>query len=98
VTQQENLATAEKFGAAINSGQFEQFRDLMTTGIVDHDPAPDQGPGADGFIGFFTTMKTAFPDLTVAVEHLVADEDNVAFAYTLSGTHQGAFQGVAPTG
>jgi predicted ester cyclase len=29
---------------------------------------------------------------------VVADEDYVCLAYTLSGTHQGDFQGVAPTG
>ncbi len=29
---------------------------------------------------------------------MVADEENVALAYTLTGTHQGDFNGVAPTG
>ncbi|MBA3803810.1 MAG: ester cyclase, partial [Acidimicrobiia bacterium] len=46
----------------------------------------------------FTTMRTAFPDLHVDVEHLVADDENVAFAYRITGTHQGEFQGIAPTG
>ena len=43
-------------------------------------------------------MRTAFPDLQVEVEHLVADDESVAFAYTLSGTHDGPFQGHEPTG
>ncbi len=43
-------------------------------------------------------MRTAFPDMNVEVEHLVADDDNVAFAYTLTGTHNGPFQGHEPTG
>ena len=43
-------------------------------------------------------MRTAFPDLNVAVETLVADGDQVAFAYTLTGTHQGPFQGNPATG
>lgn len=66
--------------------------------MVDHDPAPDQGPGTEGFKQFFTTMRTAFPDLHVEVEHLVADDENVALAYRITGTHQGEFQGVAATG
>ena len=32
------------------------------------------------------------------VEHLVADENNVSIAYTVTGTHQGDFMGVPPTG
>jgi len=30
--------------------------------------------------------------------HMVADDANVAIAYTLTGTHQGDFNGIAPTG
>lgn len=46
----------------------------------------------------FGELRTAFPDMKVEVDHLVADDDNVAFAYTFSGTHTGEFQGHAPTG
>lgn len=37
-------------------------------------------------------------DLEVAVDHMVADDENVAIAYTITSTHKGAFHGVAPTG
>ena len=43
-------------------------------------------------------MRTAFPDLHVEAEHLVADDDGVAFAYTLTGTHRGPLMGHDPTG
>ena len=46
----------------------------------------------------FGEMRTAFPDLKIEVEHLTATEDDVAFAYTVSGTHRGEFQGHAATG
>jgi predicted ester cyclase len=36
--------------------------------------------------------------LSVSIEHMVADEDNVAFAYTVTGTHTDNFMGVSPTG
>ena len=54
--------------------------------------------GPDGFKALFTDMRTAFPDLHVEVETLVADDDQVAFAYTLTGTQNGPFQGHAATG
>ena len=65
---------------------------------VDHDPAPGQGPGRKGFSDFLTSLATAFPDAHIESEQVVADEDHVAVAYTLTGTHEGDFNGVSPTG
>lgn len=98
MSKQDNIAANKAFGAAINSGELHEFRNLMTSDVKDHDPAPDQGPGPEGFIEFFTTFRKAFPDLEVAVDHMVADEDNIAMAYTITGTHKGDFQGIPPTG
>ena len=61
-------------------------------------PAPGQEAGPEGYVQFFTELRTAFPDLHLTVDKMVADGDSVAFAYTMTGTHQGTFQGVAPTG
>ena len=93
-----NIATAKKMGEAINKGHFEEFHNIFAKDVVDHDPAPDQGKGPEGFIGFFTAFRTAFPDLKIAVEHMVADEENVAIAYTVTGTHDGPFQGIPASG
>ena len=98
MSKEANIATAEKMGEAINKGQLEKFREIFAPDVVDHDPAPDQAKGPEGFIGFFTQFRHAFPDLKIAVEHMVADDDNVAIAYTATGTHQGPFQGIPATG
>ena len=71
---------------------------MFADDVVDNDPAPDQGPGSDGLKQFFTALRTGFPDVKVEPSTLVADDDNVAIAYTISGTHQSEFNGVAPTG
>ena len=93
-----NEAAQKKFGEAVNTGKLEMIRDVVAADAVDHDPAPDQQQGPQGFIDFFTMMRTAFPDLNLDVEHMVTDEDNVSFAYTVSGTHRGPFMGLQPTG
>ncbi len=93
-----NEAAQKKFGEAVNTGKLEMIRDVVSADVKDHDPAPMQGPGPQGFIDFFTMMRNAFPDLGLEVNHLVTDADNVSFAYTVSGTHKGEFMGVAPTG
>ena len=93
-----NLAAQEAFGAAVNSGDLGAFDELVAADSVDHDPAPGQLAGPPGFRAFFADLRTAFPDLHIDVETLLADDDQVAFAYTLTGTHAGPFQGHAPTG
>ena len=97
MSKQDNIKTQQQFGEAINNGNLERFKDLMAPNVHDHDPAPDQGPGPEGFIQFFDTFRSAFPDLKVEVDHMVADDDNVAIAYTVTGTHKGDFMGVSAT-
>jgi len=98
MSREENTATQERLGAAVNSGDLDVLDDVFAPNVVDHDPAPDQGPGPAGFKHFFEGLRRAFPDLHVTPEHMVVDDDNVAFAYTITGTHQGDFLGIAPTG
>ena len=45
-----------------------------------------------------TALRSAFPDLTLAVHQLVGTDDIVAIHATASGTHRGTFQGVPATG
>ncbi len=93
-----NIAAQEKFAEGVNSGNFDVFDEVIDPDVVDHDPAPEQGPGPQGFKDMFRAMRAAFPDLQVTPEHMTATEDDVALAYTIAGTHQGDFLGVAPTG
>ena len=98
MSQQDNITATKQFGEAVNSGNLNVFHDVMAPAVVDHDPAPEQGPGPEGFMHFFSVFRTAFPDLNIIVDHMVTDDDNVAIAYTVTGTHQGDFLGVPATG
>lgn len=98
MSKQDNIAATERLGAAVNSGKLEALREVFAPTVIDRDPAADQGAGPEGFIKFFTEFRAAFPDLNISVEQLVADDDNVAIAYTVTGTHQGDFLGIPATG
>ena len=98
MSQQANIETTKKMGEAVNAGHLDVLNQVFAADVKDHDPAPDQGPGPEGFINFFSSFRKSFPDLKIAVEQMVADEDNVAIAYTITGTHEGPFQGIPPTG
>ena len=98
MSNEANIEAQKRWGEAVVSGNLDALEDLATANVLDHDPAPDQGPGAAGFKTFFKGLRAAFPDLTISVDHLVACDDDVAIAYTLKGTHRGLFAGIPPTG
>jgi predicted ester cyclase len=99
MTKEANLAATHRWGAEVaSSGNYDVLDEILAPGFVDHDPAPDQGPGIEGLKGFFRKMRSAFPDLKAEADEIAATDDHVAMRYTLSGTHEGEFQGVAPTG
>lgn len=93
-----NMAALGKFAEAVNQGKFELFPEAVAAECVDHDPAPGQGPGPEGYHKFFSELREAFPDLSVAPVTVVADEESLAFAYSMTGTHRGVLMGIAPTG
>lgn len=99
MTKEANLAATERWGAEVASaGHYEVLDEILAPNFVDHDPAPDQEPGIDGLKGFFQTMRAAFPDLKAQPVEIVGTDEHVAMRYTISGTHQGDFQGIAATG
>ena len=98
MSKETNLEVTKQMGEAIASGKLEVFHQVFAPNVVDHDPAPDQGKGPEGFIHFFTGLRSSFPDLAISVDHMVTDDNNVSIAYTLKGTHKGNFMGIPPTG
>jgi steroid delta-isomerase-like uncharacterized protein len=98
MSAKDNMATQERLANAVNNGQLDDLDQVFAQSVVDHDPAPDQGPGPAGFKQFFSTLRSAFPDLHITPEHMDSTEDDIALAYTITGTHQGDFLGIAPTG
>lgn len=45
-----------------------------------------------------TSLRTAFPDLTLSIEDIVSDGDTVWGRIVATGTNTGPFMGFSPTG
>jgi steroid delta-isomerase-like uncharacterized protein len=54
------------------------------------------GPGE--FKKFRQEFLVAFPDLNITIEDIIAEDDRVAVRWSATMTHQGEFDGIAPTG
>ena len=80
-------------------GNVDFAAEVFVDDYVRHDLRPTQAaPGAAGMAQIAQAFRGAFPDLQWRVDLLLAERDLVAARWTASGTHSGAWAGVAPTG
>ncbi len=83
-----------------NKGNLGVADELTAPDYVEHDASNpgDWGRGPDLAKQGATIFRTAFPDLHIAIDDMVAEGDRVAFRWTAHGTHKGAFFGISATG
>lgn len=83
-----------------NHGNLAVADEYMGPNTVIHDAGPQPGDISDPdvFKGMASALRAAFPDLRVTVHETVAEGERAALRFTATGTHQGTFLGVAPTG
>ncbi len=99
MSEQTNTQKLEMMGErCIENNDLTVFDEIWAQDCVDHDPAPGQGQGAAGLKQFWSDFLTAFPDLSIEVDQMLATDDHVSMAYRVNGTHDGPFMGVDPTG
>jgi steroid delta-isomerase-like uncharacterized protein len=96
-------AVAERFAATLSAHDIDAFAALFSDSYVNHQvsaaaPPPANVTPKQGSVAFFKARLAGMPDLKVAIEALVADKDRVAASFVYTGTHQGLWFGVAPTG
>jgi steroid delta-isomerase-like uncharacterized protein len=81
-----------------NKGRVEVVDELMSTGCRFHDPVfPSLTSGAENFKQHIRTCRSAFPDLKVTIEDMIAERNEVVVHWTTQGTHRGSFLGMPAT-
>jgi steroid delta-isomerase-like uncharacterized protein len=98
MSAEESKAIARRGYEAINQNTLDALDEIVASDMTDHDPAPGQGPGLEGVKQWFSEMHTAFPDFQMNVEDMIAEGDKVVNRVSMSGTHEGEFMGIEPTG
>ena len=93
-----NKAAIDAFYGALNAKDLAKLDAAVSANWDDLPLAPHQSPGREGFKPTAQYFFTAFPDLHVTNEQIVADGNLVVVRSTLAGTQRGEFSGMAPSG
>ena len=94
-----NTTVVRESVEAFNTGDVAKLLAVAAPDIVIHyAEMPEPLQGSETWQQGYELVKRAFPDLKIHVDDLVAAGDKVALRLTLSGTHQGEFQGIPATG
>lgn len=96
-----NKATVRRLADAMNSGDAELLAqtidEVFDPGVKQHTPFEVSGTQALKEM-VFATFYRAFPDIHVTIEDLIEEGDKVVEKDLVTGTHQGDFNGLPPTG
>ncbi len=99
-TEANKAIVVQLYEEVFNKGDLDLADKLIAANAVNHDPAapPNIPGGAPGVKAVVTMLRSAFLDDHHTIEDLVSFGDQVVVRLTHSGTHQGSFLGLAPTG
>ena len=82
-----------------HKGNLDLFDELAHADFIEHEqPDPSMGSGAETAKAMIAMARSAFPDLTVQIDSLIAEGDLIAARCTWRGTQRGEFMGVPASG
>ena len=94
-----NKELMKKFERMINTADDELAAELVADDAPFYTPAsPEPLYGGKGYLSVVHWMRQGFSDVQWNLNDMVADEEKVAAYWTLTGTHDGEFLGIRPTG
>jgi steroid delta-isomerase-like uncharacterized protein len=79
----------------VNEQNPDAIDELYTPDFVWHEPDQDI-QGTEQARRFLSTYLSAFPDMRVAVEDVIAEGEKVVTRWTIRGTHQGEIEEFGP--
>lgn len=99
MSAQDNAAIARAWAqAAWQQHDLDAAARYLTSDWVGHYAGIGDAQGVDGFKRVAGAYLRAFPDLAITVHDALGDGDKIVRRVTFTGTHQGVFLGVPPTG
>jgi steroid delta-isomerase-like uncharacterized protein len=79
-------------------GNMEVADEVYAADVVLHSPLAGETTGIDAVKGVIRAARAAFPDFRIEIEHLIAEGDMVVNHTSTTGTHEGEYAGIPPSG
>ena len=99
---EENKAKLRRiYQECFNQGNLATADELVAPDLRDTSPGIPPGvptTGPDTLKSIVSQLRSAFPDLQITIDEMIAEGDTVVARTTVTGTHRGNFQGIPPTG
>jgi steroid delta-isomerase-like uncharacterized protein len=96
---EKNKELMKKFETMINTADDNMAEQLVASDAPFYTPAsPEPLYGGKGYLSIVHWMRSGFSDVQWKIEDMVGEGNKVAVRWALTGTHDGEFMGVAPTG
>ena len=94
-----NKELMKKFELMINTADEKLANELVAADAPFYTPAsPEPLYGGEGYLSVVHWMRKGFSDVQWHIQDMVADNEKVAVHWNLTGTHDGEFIGIKPTG
>ncbi|MBR1600480.1 MAG: ester cyclase [Alphaproteobacteria bacterium] len=94
-----NKELMKKFEQMINTADEKLAEELVAGDAPFFTPAnPEPLYGGKGYLSVVHWMRSGFSDVQWHIKDMVASEDKVAVHWELTGTNDGEFMGIKPTG
>lgn len=94
----DHSATMQRCYDLINEGDIDGFGELVSDDFVEHEELPELAPTKAGVLELFRTYRAAFPNLRMDAAEILVDGDKTVARVTATGTHDGEFMGMPPSG
>jgi steroid delta-isomerase-like uncharacterized protein len=99
VSAEENKAIFRRYVEEVsNEGNLELVDEIFDRYLSHQSDGHAEERGPEDVKRFIGEFHRAFPDFRTVVEDQIAEGDKVVTRWSASGTHQGEFRGIAPTG
>jgi serine phosphatase RsbU (regulator of sigma subunit) len=96
---EENKAIFRRYAEEVgNQLNFEIVDEIFERYIAHQPDGSTLVRGPEDVKRFHREFRSAFSDFRISIEDQIAEGDKVVSHYTIRGTHQGDFRGLAPTG